>query len=88
MRADWPVAAAWLREAEDWPGEDIDAVVTALKAAVAAGNEGLLASWAAWLASWAGMARAAAQRCREAEERMRIRARAEWAEREQTKGKR
>lgn len=85
MREDWRIARAWLRQAEDWPEAELDAVWDALRQAVAAGDEGLLASWAAWLALWAGVAMAAARRCREAEERMRIRVR---AEREQAKGRR
>jgi hypothetical protein len=82
MRSDWRTARAWLREAEGWPVADLEAVGSAMKVAVEAGEAGLLACWAAWLASWAGVAIEAARRCREAEARMRIRARAERAERE------
>lgn len=87
LRADYRVAARWLREAEAWPAADLEAVGSGMKAAVESGDEGLLACWAAWLSSWAGVARDASRRCRAAEERMRTKARAERAEREQAKGR-
>lgn len=88
LRWDWRTARAWLRDAEGWPLEDLEAVGAELRRAIGAGDEAALDGLAAWVASWAGVARAAAQRSREAEERMRVRARAERAEREQAKGMR
>lgn len=53
MRADWGVVAEDRRRTGDWSEEDETDIGAAVKAAVAGGNEELIACWARWLSDLA-----------------------------------
>jgi len=75
MRADWAVVAQNRRESGDWTESEEADILSAIKAAIDAGDKAIIACWSRWLADLSAWVTAWNLICRGSEAAMRTEAR-------------